>query len=178
MKIPAPRLLLALLLGLSAGALRSASAAAPESRVTVVFDHPEKYTDLKVGDADQDNERGIKDYLPQLKEHVEAEAGRLLAPGQKLTVTFTDIDMAGAYEPWRGPDFDDVRIIKDIYPPRLALNFVLTDAGGKVLRQGERKLSDLAFQLRITRAFRDDPLRYEKDLIDDWLAAELRDPKR
>jgi class 3 adenylate cyclase len=178
MKNPAARLLLTLLLGLSAGALRSADqAAAPATRVTVVFDHPEKFTDLKAGDSDEDNERGARDFLPQLKEHLEGEAGRLLGPGQKLTVTFTDIDLAGAYEPWRGPQFSDVRIIKDIYPPRLVLTFVLTGADGKVLKQGPRQLSDMAFLLRITRAFRDDPLRYEKELLDDWLATELRDAK-
>ena len=179
MKTPATRLLLALLLGLPAGALRSADKpAAPENRVTVVFDHPEKFTDVKAGDSDDENERGARDYLPPFKEHIEREAGRLLGAGQKLTVTFTDIDMAGAFEPWRGPQFSDVRIIKDIYPPRLVLNFTLTDADGRVLKQGERKLSDLAFLLRITRAFRDDPLRYEKELIDDWLDTELREAKR
>jgi hypothetical protein len=74
----------ALLLGLSAaGALFAADKAAPaDTRVTVVFDHPEKYMDLKDDGMDPDNEDGQKHYLPQFKEHLEKEAGRLLAPGR------------------------------------------------------------------------------------------------
>ena len=44
---------------------------------------------------------------------------------------------------------------------------------GKVLKEGERKLSDPAFQMRLTSGFPDDPLRYEKSLLTDWLRTEL-----
>ncbi len=166
----------ALVLSLSAtGALFAADkAAAPDARVTVVFDHPEKYRDVKDSDLDPDNERGRERYLPMLQEHIEKEAGRLLAPGQKLTITFSDIDLAGDFEPWRGVRLQDVRILKEIYPPRMNFTFRLTDASGGVLSEGERQLVDLAYQMRITSGFRDDPLRYEKDMFTDWLRGELR----
>ncbi|MBI2496956.1 MAG: DUF3016 domain-containing protein [Opitutae bacterium] len=167
---------LALLLGLTAaGTLIAADkAVTPEVRVTVVFDHPEKYTDVKEYDFDSENTRGRDHYLPLLKEHIEAEAGRLLAPGQKVTITFSDIDLAGDFEPWHGPRFNDIRVVKEIYPPRLTFTFRLTDENGRVVGEGERKLIDLAYQMRITGGFRDDPLRYEKDLLNDWLRTELK----
>jgi len=176
----------ALLLGLTAaGSLFAADkaaatdkAAAVDSRVTVVFDHPEKYTDIKDYDFDSDNERGRKHFLPMLKEHIEKEAVRLLAPGQKLTVTFTDIDLAGDFEPWRGPQLSDVRIVKSIYPPRMNFSFKITDENDKVIKEGEQKLVDLAYQMRITRSFNDDVLRYEKDMFSDWLRGELKPRKR
>jgi hypothetical protein len=34
-------------------------------------------------------------------------------------------------------------------------------------------LSDLAFLMKLTGGFRDDPLRHEKALLDDWLRAEF-----
>lgn len=174
MKTPALHALLALLLGTAAGALYAADKpVAAGSPIKVVFDHPEKYADLKDSSMDSDNERGRAYFLPLLKEHLEQEAALRLAPGQKLTITFTDIDLAGDFEPWRGPQLSDVRIIKDIYAPRLNFTFQLTDADGRTLKEGERKLTDLAYQMRITRAFRDDPLRYEKDLLDDWLQREF-----
>jgi len=170
---------LALLLGLTAvGSLFAADkAATADARITVVFDHPEKYTDVKDRNLDSDNALGGPRYLPLLKECIEAEAGRLLAPGQKLTITFTDIDLAGDFEPWHGPQFSDVRMVKDIYPPRLSFTFQVTDEGGRVLSEGERKLVELAYQMRITSGFRDDPLRYEKDMLKDWLRAELKPRK-
>ena len=167
-----PRFLsLALLAGLAAtGSLF----AADSSPVTVVFSQPEKYMDLKDGYSDNDNRQGQERFLPLIQEHVQREAGRLLAAGQKLTVTFTDIDLAGDFEPWRGPQFNDVRIVKDLYVPRLSVKFTLTDGSGAVLKEGERKLVDLAFQMRITMGFQNDPLRYEKDMLSDWLRQELR----
>ncbi|MDI1318859.1 MAG: DUF3016 domain-containing protein [bacterium] len=174
MKIPARHAFLALLLGTATGALYAADKPVPaDSPVKVVFDHPENYTDLKDSGMDMDNARGREYFLPLLKEHLEKEAGRRLAPGQKLIITFTDIDLAGDFEPWRGPQLSDVRIVKEIYLPRLKLTFQLTDADGRVSKEGERKLTDLAYQMRITRAFRDDPLRYEKDILDDWLQLEF-----
>ena len=93
--------------------------------------------------------------------------------GHTLSVTFTDIDMAGDFEPWRGVRFDDVRIVKDIYPPRIVLSFRLTDADGNVVKQGKRDLRDIAFMMKITMGFRDDSVRHEKALLDDWLRSEF-----
>src|SRR5882757_2328073 len=164
----------ALLLGLSAGGALLAAEIKPASPVTVVFTHPEKFTDVRDNMSDSDNELGREHYLPLLQEHLQQEGAARLASGQQLTITFSDIDLAGDFEPWRGMQFSDIRIIKDIYIPRLTFSFKLTGANGQVLKEGERKLQDLGYQMRLTRGFRDDPLRYEKDMLDDWLRDELR----
>lgn len=167
----------AFLLGLSAAGALLAATPKPASRVTVVFDHPEKFTDVRDNMSDTDNELGRERYLPPLQEYLEQHGTARLAAGQQLTITFSDIDLAGDFEPWHGIQFSDVRIIKDIYIPRLTFTFRLTDASGQVLKEGERKLQDLGYQMRLTRGFRDDPLRYEKDMLDDWLRDELRSAK-
>ena len=169
------RLVLASLLGFVAvGRGLAAERAKPAANVDVQFSHPEKFTDVKENAMDTENERGGANYLPLIRAHVQEQAGALLPAGQKLTVTFTDIDLAGDFEPWRGGQFNDIRIVKDIYLPRLTFSFTLTDGAGKVLKQGERKLVDLAFQTRISSAFPNDPLRYEKDMLTDWIRSEFR----
>ena len=45
------------------------------------FSYP-NYADLRDSNTGSDNERGRERYLPMLKEHLEREAGRLLAPGK------------------------------------------------------------------------------------------------
>lgn len=107
-------------------------------------------------------------YLEPLRTYIVQRSSRILASGQRLDIEVTDVDRAGEYEPWRGPRFEDVRIIKDIYPPRIDLNFTLYGTDGKVLREGQRKLRDPAF---LSHDFESDqdPLRYEKSLIDSWL---------
>ena len=62
---------------------------------------------------------------------------------QRLVVTISDIDMAGAFEPGRRHLWQ-VRIIRDVYPPRIDLAFTLTDADGAVVKSGERKLRDVS----------------------------------
>ena len=96
----------------------------------------------------------------------------MLPAGQQLAVTLTDIKLAGAFEPWRGPQFDDVRIVKDIYPPRIDLRFTLKSADGAILAEGERTLRDVGFLTR-GMANTSDPLRYEKRMLDDWLNREF-----
>jgi hypothetical protein len=178
MKTPARCARFGLLLGLTAaGALFAADTKPAPGRITVIFSHPEKYADLRDGYSDIDNERGRERYLPFIREHLEQEAPRRLPAGQQLTVTFSEIDLAGDFEPWRGLHFDDIRVVKNIYVPRLTFSFKVTDAAGKVLSEGERKLVELGFQAGITTGFRDDPLRYEKGMLDDWLREEFRPRK-
>jgi hypothetical protein len=143
-----------------------ARAATPPDNVHVRYKDPQHFTEAKrssgmhLVDADA--------YLKPLKEYIAQRASRILAPGQRLDIEVTDVDRAGEYEPWLGPRFDDVRIIKDMYPPRIDLDFTLYGADGKVLREGSRKLRDLAF-LSHSMANDRDSLQYEKSLIDLWL---------
>ena len=140
------------------------------ARAEVVFFEPEKFTDVRdsqMGDYKRTT------YLDQIRDHLLEQAKYFVPEGHKLTVTVSDIDMAGDFEPWRGPRFDDIRIVKDIYPPTVKLSFRLTDADGKVVKEGTRELRDLAFMMKITMGFRDDSVRHEKALLDDWLRADF-----
>jgi hypothetical protein len=160
---------------LAAGAIFGANADKPTTAdVTVIFDHPEKFTDVK--DAYLPTDEGRDAILEQIRQFVVTRAKSYLRDGQKLEVKFTDIDLAGEFEPQRGPRFDNVRIVKEIYFPRLTLEFKLTGADGRVISEGKRELSDQAFQMRL--AFPpSDSLRYEKSILDDWLRDELKPGK-
>lgn len=173
MKTSVRLVLTALLLSPLAGALFAADPAPAAGRVTVTFAHPEKFTDVRDHSTDSENERGRDRFLPALKEHLEQRAGRLLPAGQKLAVTFTDVDLAGDFEPWRGIGFQDVRIVKDLYVPRMTFRFQVTDADGRVVKEGERQLLDGAFQMRGFSASNSDSLRYEKEMLNGWLREEF-----
>src|SRR3546814_8906310 len=71
-----------------------------------------------------------------------------LPDGQRLEVTITDIARAGNYEPWRGINADSIRFMRDVYPPRITLDFKLVGADGNLLAQGTRELSDIAYLQR------------------------------
>ena len=54
----------------------------------------------------------------------------------------------------------------------------LTEADGAVVKEGKRDLRDMALMMKLTMGFRDDPLRHEKALLDDWLSAEFHRAKK
>jgi PBP1b-binding outer membrane lipoprotein LpoB len=134
--------------------------------ITVNFQDPDKFTDVR----DRSSGPASQYYLDELSKYLKENAAQRLTAGQKLTVTFIDIDLAGDIMPGRT---DDVRTVKAIYIPRMHLRFQLTDASGAVISEGERRLSDLNFQQSITPINQSDPLRYDKQLLADWISREF-----
>lgn len=140
----------------------------PDIRITYI--NAEKFTD--VGDSTVPGEASRAGYLEQLRKHLAQQAITRITAGQKLDIFITEVDMAGHFEPWH-VRAGNIRIIRDIYPPRINLRFTLTTAEGTILREGERQLRNPAFLIHAPPYYRDDPLRYEKVLLDDWLDREL-----
>jgi hypothetical protein len=168
------KLLASIFLGLIAGgALFAASDKAEKTStsVEVTFVAPEKFTDVKNDYMENDRDREY--ILEQLKDHLVKRASKQIASGQRLEIKVTDVDLAGDFEPWRGPNFHDVRIVKDLYPPRVTLEFRLIDASGKVVSEGKRQLRDMAFLMSIASPT-SDPLRYDKEMLSNWVRDEFR----
>ncbi len=146
-----------------------------DGAVDVRWTDPAQFTDIRYSGNRWEAERG--DWVVRLAEHLRERALKKLPPGQRLEVEITDIRRAGRYEPWHGIALQDVRILRDHYPPRMELNFELTDADGNVIEQGERVLTDTAYLMGASMvANSSDPLRFEKAMIDRWLSRELAQP--
>jgi hypothetical protein len=159
---------LALWLG-SISPLIAAAAAPSGSSVTVTYVNPEKFTESRMyGRQDRFNR---VDYLAQLKAYLVKQGQAILKPGQSLHVDITDIQLAGSYEPWRGPQWSYVRIMRDVYPPRIDLNFKLVGQDGNVLREGKRVLRNIDYLhsgVSLPGA-EGAPLYYDKMLLRRWL---------
>jgi hypothetical protein len=149
-------------------------AAPSDSRTEVVFFEREKFTDAR--DSFSGTDKGRDGILEVLKNYLQERAQVYVPEGSKLSVTIKDVDLAGDFEPWRSAAHD-VRIVKDIYPPRISLAFRLTDANGEVVKQGTRDLRDLNFMQTSIGTF-NEPYRHEKALIDGWLRTEFERNKK
>lgn len=140
--------------------------------VAVRWEDPQTFSEIRYSRNTSESRRG--NWVEQLAAHLRKQAQPRLAAGERLEVTITDIDLAGEYEPWLGPQFYDTRLIRDLYPPRIALRFKRVAADGTTLAEGERRLSDPGFLMSSsTTGSSSDPLRFEKHLIDRWLRREL-----
>jgi hypothetical protein len=166
-------LLASLVVFAAAPTLRADAKTAPASRITAEYVNPEKFTDFR--DGVFDTEKGRQHLMEELNDHLADLSRRAIPEGQRLEIRFTNIDLAGDYEPWRGPQFDDIRILKDIYPPRMELEYRLVDASsGAVIRQGAEKLVDMGYLMNIARLPSQDALLHDKQMLSDWIRREFR----
>jgi hypothetical protein len=152
----------------SAYATASAADAESVSRISVIFVQPEKFTDARRADFKPNSEA----LLEALAKFMQEMGEETLPADMNLDIKVTDVDLAGDFEPWRGPQFDHVRVTNQLYPPRITLEFRVFDVQGQVIQNGKRTLTDLDYQLRTFYPM-DDYLRYEKDLLRDWFHREF-----
>jgi hypothetical protein len=136
--------------------------------ITVEFQNPDNFRDVRDSLGGSTDENALAALRTWLQENAPAR----LSAGQKLRVTFTDIDLAGDFLP--GATVDRVRIIRSVYIPRMELSFVVTDAAGQVVKQGTRTLTNLDFQATGRRIGSDQAYFYDKMLLEDWLRKEFK----
>ncbi len=123
--------------------------------VKVIFANAKNYTDV---DTRQGNTKGeLRAYLQRL--------GAQLDPGLDLTVTFLDINLAGLDNTMQGPF--GPRVLTGSTFPSLSLRYVLSRKG-KTIASGGESLSDQLYLGRPGATRSGDPLRYEKNMLDDW----------
>lgn len=146
----------------------------PNNRVTVTYVAPEKFTDFSTSSFGEASEKDLK-YLTEIfSEHIEKLAKQYLAVDEKLEIAFKDIDLAGRFEPERGPNFQDVRIYRDITFPRMKFSFRLLGSDGQLRLEGERKLTDMHYNMKILPPTGDSEYRHDKALLSDWIRSEFK----
>jgi hypothetical protein len=127
--------------------------------VSVTFVKPEEFADVPRNSIDR--ERTLKDFSDYF-----ATLNKKLPAGQNLKVEILDIDLAGRLWPRRMGD--DIRVMNGGADwPHIHLRYTL-EQNGQVLRSGDEHISNMMYQQRINRYSDGDPLRYEKQMLDEW----------
>lgn len=153
-----------LLLGLGLALAANLASAAVEVR----FIEPDKFSD--VDNSTTTGGRRRDDVLKDIQEHLR-ELGDRYLPGKDLLIEVTDVDLAGIIRPL-GPRMEMFRVLGAIGRPAIKLNYTLSE-GGHELRKGVGALSDLDYQSGFNRYSSNDPLRYEKRMMDKWFENEF-----
>lgn len=138
--------------------LSATSAFAAE--VTVHYVQPDKFADMPFEPWERE------DVLKQLTEHF-TKLGQRLPSDQTLTIDVIDIDLAGRVIP-NTRSGRDLRIMKgEADWPHMRLRYSLQQ-GGTVVASGDADISDMAYMMHLNRYSDGDPLRFEKQMLDDW----------
>ncbi len=124
--------------------------------------NPDKYRDINSGNEPKTKyrERVFKDF----EKHF-AKMASELPDGHKLAVTVTDVDLAGDVN---AGGIDRLRIVTDLYFPRLKFTYELFDENGSKVKAGGTNLKDMNFLMGSNMRYRNKSLGYEKRMLDRW----------
>lgn len=131
------------------------------SEVDVQFANPDNYQDA--GNTPRETERILK----LMREHLQALAKRYLPPQHQLNIEILDVDLAGRYEMWKPSRIDDVRIVRASAWPRIKVRYRL-QRDGQTATPKDEVIADLNFLQHANRYPESDPIRYEKQMLEDW----------
>lgn len=132
------------------------------ANVEVKWTDPDKYVDIRSGN---ENRKGFRERtFKNLDKHF-AKLAQSLPENQLLKIEVTDLDLAGD-ENIGG--INRIRIIKEVYFPRIKFSYHLEGADKTTIIAGEINLKDMNFMLTNNLKYRRDSLGYEKKMLDDW----------
>lgn len=131
---------------------------------TVKFANPDKFADMPYSSVDRE------EVLKDLDLHFNKLA-KSLPEGTRLNVEVLDLDLAGRIAPtFRA---HEIRLLTGGADwPHMHVRYTI-ERDGKVLATGEDHLSNMAYMNRINRYSSGDPLRYEKQMVDDWFKEKI-----
>jgi hypothetical protein len=165
MRTTAKTLALAGLLALAAHGAMAAT--------TVKYIEPDKFSDVPFTPWERD------DTLKQITDHFN-KLGQSLPEGQDLHVDVLDIDLAGRAIPSARAG-RDIRVVRGLADwPRMKLRWSV-EQNGQVVKSGQDDIQDMDYQNHVHDYFDSDPLRYEKQMLDDWFKKSigpLKDERR
>lgn len=138
-----------------------------QGAVAVSWNDPARYREFSCRNADF--ARG--DWMRTLAEYTRSQAERRLPAGARLEVRFIDVDRAGECEPGRVGQ--PLRVLREVTPPRIELDYRLVPASGAERSAQGVVLTDLGYLHRMTSPTSQDALLHEKRLVDTWLRSLL-----
>lgn len=135
-----------------------------DGNVYVVWKDPAKYTDIESTVWLQSK---FEKYLfTELTDELGQVANNYLGKDQQLDLMVTNVDLAGDVQPTFGAGPDDVRVVSDLYPPRITFEYSLK-SNGKVVKQGKENINDMSFLFGI-QPITNDPFPYEREILTKW----------
>jgi len=151
-----------------------AAAMAGEAKMSLL--NPDKFTDIEPGNG---TDKSFRKGLERAFTEELSKSAKALPAGQTLEVTFTDIDLAGEVDPVDMPGGYQLRLLKDVYFPRLQFDYRVLDASGAVVSEQKGvELKDMSYLSGPRSATTSTSFYYETRMLRDWFKKTLLgDPK-
>ncbi len=134
----------------------------------VTYLEPQQFSDFKTEFSYR--ERDSLYLQEELSRHFERAVKRYLPEGSRLTVSVTEVDMAGEIRP-STTLANDPRVVRPIHPARIHFEYQWFDAQNELVVSGAEELDGrdmMSLSSHISRYSRR-PMAHVKALIDRWM---------
>lgn len=132
--------------------------------VKITWQEPTKYTDIVA--TGQLQSRFENKLFNTLTDELNGIASKVLKPGEVLMMDVTNVDLAGDVRPSFGETATNIRVVKDVYPPKINFRYKIMQ-GNRVVMSGNEKLQDMFFMGGIQPVVQR-PFMYESNLLRHW----------
>jgi hypothetical protein len=163
-KVPLVKTLSALVLLLS-------SAFSAAATVEFSWDDPGTFRDIEATNTNKD--RFQTRVMDELEDQFRQEAAKLPAD-QTLHLTVHDVDLAGDIEYFHDGYPFGLRVVRNVDFPTIDLSYELKDSNDTVIKSGTDRIRDMSFRTPVLSTWKQDPFRYEHQLIEDWYDTEFQ----
>lgn len=145
---------------------------AGEAKIT--WQDPDNYADIRPSDETRD---GFRARVFKSLDEVFQDLAKQLPDGVSWEIVVTDLDLAGDVRPMMRGTMNEIRIIKDIYWPRMSIRYVMRDASGKLIAEGQDDIKDMNFMMGSNFLNGNSSFQYEEKMLRDWFRKQQRDQK-
>lgn len=158
---------------LSLLAILISAGAAHAGQAKVIWQAPDNYTDIREGNELRDSFRAqlFHDF-----ESIFADMAKQLPDGYLFEVTVTDVDLAGQVNGMHGASWQNIRVVKAIYWPRMSFSYTLKNAAQELLQSGQEEVKDLGFMSAVGSAGQT-RFGYEERMLKNWFKKQQREKK-
>jgi hypothetical protein len=142
------------------------AATAMAGEVKVEYKDYKKFTDMK---PSNETRAGFEKRTMAGFDDIFADLAKKLPEGYSWNVVVTDIDLAGDVNHMMTQSGQQIRVIKDIFIPRINFSYTLFDQNKAVVaEEKDLKLKDMGFMSRVSNVRADRPLEYERVMLERW----------
>ena len=140
----------------------------------VNWQEPEKYTDIRPSNESRDNfkERVFKEFNAMF-----STMAKKLPDGYQMEITVTDLDLAGDVNGMYSQLGRDIRVVKELYWPRMSFSYILKNDKNEVIGSAKEEVKDMNFMMSTGMHSNVSSFDYEEKMLNDWFNAQQKTKK-
>lgn len=141
-----------------------------DGKLSIIWKDPNQYSDIESTTWLQS--KFDKYLFTELTDELGKDVNKVLGENQQLDLIITNVDLAGDVQSTFGASVNDIRVVSDLYPPKINFDYTLSQ-DGKVIMSGSERIQNMGFLFGI-QPITSQPFPYESKLLTKWFKEKIK----